>query len=130
MGADEQEDDPGCSEVCEDVLLPLSSGDEIAVIPVANDVLVSQIAQVDGQFIAEFAIFVGIGDKNIEWHALLLMEWISIVGFIIPRIAPFVTKGSVNANQIWGEDACPASVQRRVWLEGCEILRCAQDDKW
>ena len=53
MGADEEEDDSGCSEVFEDVLLPFGSGDEIAVIPVANDVLVSQIAQVDGQFIRE-----------------------------------------------------------------------------
>ncbi len=56
MGADEEEDDFGGSEVFEDVLLPFGSWDEIAVIPVANDVLVSQIAQVDGQFIAEFAI--------------------------------------------------------------------------
>ena len=99
MGADEQEDDPGCSEVCEDVWLPLGSGDEIAVIPVAYDVLVSQIAQVDGQFIAEFAIFVCVGDKNIERHALLLMEWNSIVVVIILRNAAFVTKGSVHANQ-------------------------------
>ena len=71
MGADEQEDDSGGSEVLEDVLLPFGSWDEIAVIPVANDVLVSQIAQVDGQFIAEFAIFVRVGDKNVEGHALL-----------------------------------------------------------
>jgi len=74
MGADEQEDDPGCSEVFEDVLLPLGSGDEVAIIPVANHLLVSQISQVDGQFIAEFAIFGCVGDKNIEWHALLPME--------------------------------------------------------
>ena len=74
MGADEQEDDFGGSEVFEDVLLPFGSWDEIAVIPVAYDVLVSQVAQVDGQFIAEFAIFVGVGDKNIEWHALLQLE--------------------------------------------------------
>src|SRR5438445_4344780 len=99
MGADEQEDDSGGSEVLEDVLLPFGSWDEIAVIPVANDVLVSQIAQVDGQFIAEFAIFVGVGDKNIEWHALLQLEWNSIVVIIIPSDAPFVTKGSMNANQ-------------------------------
>ncbi|MFL5589913.1 MAG: hypothetical protein ACJ797_09490 [Ktedonobacteraceae bacterium] len=71
---DEQEDNPGCSEVVEDVLLPFGSGDEIAIIPVAYDVLVSQIAQVDGQFIAEFAVFVRVGDKNIERHALLPME--------------------------------------------------------
>ena len=51
MGADEEEDDFGCSEMFEDVLLPFGSGDEIAIIPVANDVLVSQIAQVDGQFL-------------------------------------------------------------------------------
>ena len=38
--------------------LPFGSRDEITVKPVAIDVLVSQIAQVDGQFIAEFAIFV------------------------------------------------------------------------
>ncbi|HYU72995.1 MAG TPA: hypothetical protein VEL31_09975 [Ktedonobacteraceae bacterium] len=75
MGADEEEDNPGGSEVCEDVWLPFGSRDEIAIIPVANDVLVSQIAQVDGQFIAEFAIFVYVGDKNIEWHALLPSEW-------------------------------------------------------
>ena len=74
MGTDEQEDDSGGSEVFEDVWLPLGSGDEVAVIPVAYDVLVSQIAQVDGQFIAEFAIFVGVGHKNIEWHALLQLE--------------------------------------------------------
>ncbi len=74
MGADEQEDDSGCSEVLEDVWLPFGSWDEIAIIPVAYDVLVSQIAQVDGQFIAEFAIFVRVGDKNIEWHALLQLE--------------------------------------------------------
>ena len=66
MGADEEEDNPGSSELFEDVLLPFGSGDEIAVVPVAYDVLVSQIAQVDGQFIAEFAIFVRIGDKDIE----------------------------------------------------------------
>ncbi len=94
MGADEQEDDPGGSEVFEDVWLPLGSGDEVAVIPVAYDVLVSQIAQVDGQFIAEFAIFVCVGDKNSERHALLPMEWISVAVFIIPRNAPFVTKGT------------------------------------
>ena len=74
MGADEQEDDFGCSEVFEDVWLPLGSGDEIAIIPVANDVLVSQIAQVDGQFIAEFAIFVRVGDKDFDRHALLQLE--------------------------------------------------------
>jgi hypothetical protein len=60
--------------VFEDVLLPFGSGDEIAVIPVADDVLVSQIAQVDGQFIAEFAIFVRVGDKDFDRHALLPME--------------------------------------------------------
>jgi len=74
MGAEEEEDDFGGSEVLEDVWLPFGSGDEIAVIPVANDVLVSQITQVDGQFIAEFAIFVRVGDKNIERHALLQLE--------------------------------------------------------
>ena len=99
MGADEQEDDSGGSEVLEDVLLPFGSWDEIAVIPVTYDVLVSQIAQVDGQFIAEFAIFVRVGDKNVEGHALLLMEWNSIVVVIILRNAAFVTKGSVHANQ-------------------------------
>ena len=97
MGADEQEDDPGGSEVLEDVWLPFVSGDEIAVKPVAYDVLVSQIAQVDGQFIAEFAVFVGIGDKDIERHALLLSEWNYVAVFIIPRNAAFVTKGSMNA---------------------------------
>ncbi len=102
MGADEEEDDSGGSEVFEDVLLPFGSWDEIAVIPVANDVLVSQIAQVDGQFIAEFAIFVCVGDKNSERHALLPMEWNNVAVIIIPRNAPFVTKGSVNANQTWG----------------------------
>src|SRR5437868_15345710 len=106
MGADEEEDDPGGSQVFEDVLLPFGCGDEIAVIPVAYDVLVSQIAQVDGQFIAEFAVFVGVGDKDIEWHALLLMEWNSIVVIIILRNAAFVTKGSLHAKQTWGEDAC------------------------
>jgi hypothetical protein len=120
MGADEQEDDPGGSEVFEDVWLPFGSGDEIAVIPVAYDVLVSQIAQVDGQFIAEFAIFVGVGDKNIERHALLQLEWNNVAVFIILRDAAFVTKGSMNANQTWGEDACHTSVQRRVWLDGRE----------
>ena len=93
MGADEEEDDPGGSEVFEDVLLPFGSWDEIAIIPVANDVLVSQIAQVDGQFIAESAIFVRVGDKDIERHALLLMEWIGVAVLIILRIAAFVTKG-------------------------------------
>ena len=130
MGADEQEDDSGGSEVCEDVWLPFGSGDEIAVIPVAYDVLVSQIAQVDGQFIAEFAIFVCVGDKNIDRHALLQLEWNSIVVIIILRIAAFVTKGSLHANQTCGENACYVSAQRRVWLGGCEILRCAQDDRW
>src|SRR5436305_15125706 len=96
MGADEQEDDPGCSEVFEDVWLPLGSRDEIAVIPVAYDVLVSQIAQVDGQFIAEFAIFVGVGDKNVEWHALLQLELNNVVVIIILRIAAFVTKGTAG----------------------------------
>ncbi len=33
MGADEEEDDSGCSEVFEDVWLPFGSRDEIAVIP-------------------------------------------------------------------------------------------------
>src|SRR5437660_11971659 len=98
MGADEQEDDSGGSEVCEDVWLPLGSGDEIAVIPVAYDVLVSQIAQMEGQFIAEFAIFVCVGDKNIEWHALLQLEWNYVAVIIILRNAAFVTKGSMNAN--------------------------------
>ena len=93
MGADEQENNPGRSKVFEDVLLPFGSWDEIAIIPVANDVLVSQIAQVDGQFIAQFAIFVCVGDKNIEWHALLQLEWNSIVVIIILRDAPFVTQG-------------------------------------
>src|SRR5947209_19300092 len=130
MGADEQEDDPGGSEVLEDVWLPFVSGDEIAVKPVAYDVLVSQIAQVDGQFIAEFAVFVGIGDKDIERHALLLSEWNYVAVFIIPRNAAIVTKGSLHAKQTWGEDACHTSAQRRVWLGGCEILRCAQDDRW
>ena len=106
MGADEQEDDSGGSEVLEDVLLPFGSWDEIAVIPVANEVLVSQIAQVDGQFIAEFAIFVGVGDKNIEWHALLQLELMSVAVIIILRNAAFVTKGSMNANQTWGGNAC------------------------
>ena len=55
MGADEEEDNSGGSEVFEDVLLPLGSRDDIAIIPVAYDVLVSQIAQVDGQFIRERA---------------------------------------------------------------------------
>ena len=94
MGADEQEDDPGGSEVVEDVWLPFGSGDEVAVIPVAYDVLVSQIAQVDGQFIAEFAIFVRVGDKNVEWHALLQLELNNVVVIIILRIAAFVTKGN------------------------------------
>lgn len=71
---DEQEDNPGCSEVVEDVLLPFGSGDEIAIIPVAYDVLVSQIAQVDGQFIAELAIFVRVADKDFDRHALLQLE--------------------------------------------------------
>ena len=100
MGADEEEDDFGCSEVCEDVLLPLGSWDEIAVIPVANHLLVSQIAQVDGQFITEFAIFVRVGDKNIERHALLPMEWNRVAVFIILRNAAFVTKGSINAGPV------------------------------
>ena len=98
MGTDEQEDDSGGSEVFEDVWLPLGSGDEVAVIPVANDVLVSQIAQVDGQFIAEFAIFVRVGDKNIERHALLQLEWNYVAVIIIPRNAAFVTKGSMNVD--------------------------------
>jgi hypothetical protein len=46
----------------------------------------------DGQFIAEFAIFVHIGDKDIERHALLPMEWNSVAGFIISRDAAFVTQ--------------------------------------
>ena len=79
MGADEQEDDSGGSEVVEDVWLPFGSGDEVAVIPVAYDVLVSQIAQVDGQFIAEFAVFVGVGDKDVERHALLQLKWNELV---------------------------------------------------
>src|SRR5437016_5341976 len=91
MGANEEEEDSGGSEVFEDVLLPFGSWDEIAVIPVAYDVLVSQIAQVDGQFIAEFAIFVGVGDKDIERHAFLQLEWNNVAVIIIPRIAPFVT---------------------------------------
>src|SRR5438132_431089 len=98
MGADEEGDDPGGSEVCGDVWLPLGSGDEIAVIPVAYDVLVSQIAQVDGQFITEFAIFVGVGDKNIERHALLQLEWNYVAVIIIPRNAAFVTKGTAGAS--------------------------------
>src|SRR5947209_19418208 len=113
MGADEQEDDSGGSEVLEDVLLPFGSWDEIAVIPVADDVLVSQIAQVDGQFIAEFAIFVRVGDKDIEWHALLQLEWNYVAVIIILRNAAFVTKGSLHANQTWGENACYVSAQRR-----------------
>jgi len=43
------------------------------------------------------------------------MEWISVAGFIIPRIAAFVTKGSMPANQTWGGNACHTSAQRRVW---------------
>ena len=63
--------------------------------------LVSQIAQVDGQFIAEFAIFVCVGDKNVEGHALLPMEWNNVAVIIIPRNAAFVTKGSVNAGPVY-----------------------------
>ncbi len=74
MGADEEEDNSGGSEVFEDVLLPFGSRDEIAIIPVANHLLVSQIAQVDGQFIAELAIFVRVGDKDFDRHALLQLE--------------------------------------------------------
>jgi hypothetical protein len=68
MGADEEQDNLGCSQVVKDLLLPFGSWDDIAIEPVINQVLVSQIAQVDCQFIAEFAILVGIGDKNIERH--------------------------------------------------------------
>ena len=73
MSADKEEDDSGCSEMFEDIWLPLGSRDDIAIKPVANHLLVSQSAQVDGQFIAELAVSVRIGDKNIERHALLLM---------------------------------------------------------
>src|SRR5205814_2877558 len=97
MGADEKEDDPSGSEVLEDVLLPFGSWDEIAVIPVAYDVLVSQIAQVDGQFIAEFAVFVGVGDKYIEWHALLQLEWNNFAEIIIPHISHFFLGRSVTS---------------------------------
>ena len=92
MGADEEEDDFGCSEMFEDVLLPLGSWDDIAIKPVANHVLVSQIAQVDRQFIAELAIFVRIGDKDFDWHALLQLEWNYVAVIIILRNAAFVTK--------------------------------------
>src|SRR5258708_29557340 len=99
MGADEEQDNLGCSQVFKDLLLPFGSGDEIAIKPVTNHLLVSQIAQVDCQFIAEFAIFVCIGDKNTEWHALLPMEWNSVAMIIISRDAPFVTKGSMNVSK-------------------------------
>src|SRR5258708_34236006 len=56
MGADEEDDNLGCFQLFEVILLPFVSWDDIAIKPVTNHILVRQIAQPDSHVIPEFAI--------------------------------------------------------------------------
>ncbi len=94
----------GRAEVVEDILLPFDPWKDITIKPVMDHVLVSQVAEVCCQFVAQFPISVSIGNEHIDRHSVLLIEWNSFAVIIIPICYHTLTLpiDDSNARQEWG----------------------------
>src|SRR5437588_12247036 len=65
------------------------------------------------------------GETFLGYGMILFQPFISCERFFLFPFFRFYSRlcnsPGMNAKQTWGEDACYAWAQRRVWLEGCEI---------
>src|SRR2546421_9305496 len=101
VGADEQENEMGFVEVCENLFLPFGARGDIAIVPIVDEALSSQVGEMGSEFVSQGSIFVRVGNEDVECHLILLliMRWLRYGYYILKCGDCHVVDGGSSSNE-------------------------------